>query len=119
MIENTLNFEFESSFYITCFYQDEEILQLFKNEFTSEFSDSDLAISRISHKEIDSFNYREYKHLGFLQISSNRLKPPISEPGVILQMSQAIEKFCEKFNTKNPEKILLDRINPPYMINIG
>ena len=119
MSEKSLDFELKSSFYITCFYQDEEILQLFKNEFTSEFSDSDLGIALISYKEIDSFDYRKYKHLGFIQIDLKRLKPPTPEPGVILQMSQTIEEFCEKFNIKNPEKILLDRINPPYMINIG
>jgi len=119
MNENTLDFEFESSFYITCFYKDKEILQLFKSDITSMFDDLDEGIVLISHREIGSFNYRKYKHLGFIQIELKRQFLPTPEPGVFLQMSQTIEKFCEKFNTDNCEKIFLDRINPPYMINFA
>ena len=118
MSENTLEFEFESSFFITCFYKDEEILQLFKKDLPSQFDTSDPEIALISYKEIDSFDYREYKHLGFIQIDLKRLRPT-PEPGVFLQMSQTIEKFCEKMNTKYPQRILLDRMNPPYMVNIA
>ena len=118
MSENTLEFEFESSFFITCFYKDEEILQLFKKDLPSQFDTSDPEIALISYKEIDSFDYREYKHLGFIQIDVKRLRPT-PEPGVFLQMSQTIEKFCEKMNTKYPQRILLDRMNPPYMVNIA
>ncbi|MHA2227253.1 MAG: hypothetical protein ACXAC8_18700 [Candidatus Hodarchaeales archaeon] len=119
MTENTLDFEFVSYFYITCFYQDEEILQLFKSDLASQLNDSDPGITLISHKEINSFNYRKFNYLGFIQIDLKRLTLPAPEPRVILQMSQTIEEFCEKFNAKFPEKILLDRINPPYMVNIG
>jgi len=118
MSENTLEFEFESSFFITCFYKDEEILQLFKKDLPSQFDATDPEIALISYKEIDSFDYHEYKHLGFIQIDLKRLTPT-PEPGVFLQMSQTIEKFCEKMNTEYPQRILLDRMNPPYMINIG
>jgi hypothetical protein len=118
MNENTLEFEFESSFFITCFYKDEEILQLFKRELPSQFNVSDPKIALITYKEINSFNYREYNHLGFIQIDLQR-KTPTPEPVVFLQMSQTIEKFCEKMNTKYPQRILLDRMNPPYMVNIA
>jgi hypothetical protein len=118
MSENTLEFEFESSFFITCFYKDQEILQLFKKDLPSQFDVSDPEIKLISYKEINSFDYREYKHLGFIQIDLKRIAST-PEPGVFLQMSQTIEKFCEKMNTKYPQRILLDRMNPPYMINIA
>ena len=119
MTENALDFEIESSFYITCFFEDDEILQQFKNSLALELNDSELEIREISYITLDPFNYRTYKHLGFIHIDLERSTLPAPGPEILLEMSQTIENFCEDFNNEHPEKIQLDRINPPFMINFG
>ncbi|MHA2297581.1 MAG: hypothetical protein ACXAEU_04110 [Candidatus Hodarchaeales archaeon] len=119
MSASELSFEILPRFYITCFYKDKNAFSTFKDDLDVKFADTGFEMESLSVNEISPFDYRDYSHLGFIEIKLKPLPTPAPEPAKISPISWAIDSLCKEYNEKHADKMILDVYNPPYAVNIA
>ncbi|MFW9990484.1 MAG: hypothetical protein ACFFD4_00350 [Candidatus Odinarchaeota archaeon] len=126
MVSDNLTFEILPRFYVTCFYKKQKSEPNLKSPFSGmkddlskRLKDTPFKLESLTVKDIEPFSYRDYTHLGYVEIKLKQLDFPAPEPAKLSPVSRAIDDLCKEYNIKHEGELFLDAYNPPYAVNIA